>query len=142
MAVAIGSDHAGFALKTLLRRWLEGQDLTVMDVGTHSPDSVDYPDFAHRVGKAVATGEAQWGVLICGSGNGVCMTVNKHPGVRGALCWNKEITRLAKAHNNANVLCLPARFLHPADAVEMLYTYLRTDFEGGRHRRRIDKIDG
>ncbi len=142
MNVVIGADHAGFELKALLHRWLEGQGFAVQDVGTFSDESTDYPDYAHAVGRAVSAGKADWGVVICGSGNGVCMTVNKHPGVRAALCWNKEIARLAKAHNNANVMCLPARFIHPADAVEMLYTYLNTPFEGGRHQRRIEKIDG
>ncbi len=138
--VAIGSDHAGFSLKQLLKKWLEGQGFEVQDVGTHSAERADYPDFAHAVGEAVGDGAVEWGVVICGSGNGVCMTANKHRGVRAALAWNEEIARLAKAHNNANVICLPARFIHPVDAVTILYRYLHTEFEGGRHQRRVEKI--
>ncbi len=138
--VIVGSDHRGFKLKQMICQWLEGQGFEVTDVGTHSLKRVDYPDFAHLVGQAVSEGSADWGVVLCGSGNGVCMTVNKHAGVRAALVWTEAIAQLAKAHNDANVICLPACFIHPADAIAILYRYLNTEFEGGRHQRRIEKI--
>jgi ribose 5-phosphate isomerase B len=110
------------------------------DFGTHSSDSCDYPDFGHRLAEAVERGEFDYGIAICGSGNGINMTVNKHQGIRAALCWTPELAALARQHNNANVLSLPGRFVDNASALEMVKTFLSTDFEGGRHQRRIDKI--
>ena len=138
--VAIGSDHAGFLYKEILKKRLNDLKLTILDFGTDSVDSTDYPDFAHPVANAIETKEASLGVLICGSGNGVCMTANKHAGVRAALCWNKELAALARQHNNANVLCLPARFISEVDALAILESFLNASFEGGRHKRRVNKI--
>jgi ribose 5-phosphate isomerase B len=141
LPVAIGADHAGFEYKDKLKLWLqETEHRTVDDKGTHSADSVDYPDFAHPVASMVERGEAAFGVLVCGSGNGVCMTANKHAGVRAALCWNVELAQLARQHNNANVLCIPARFVGYGLAQEMLEAFVTTPFEGGRHERRVEKM--
>lgn len=138
--VFIGSDHAGFEYKEAIKQMLEQEGYTVEDVGTHSSESVDYPDYAHPVAQAIEEGKARWGILICGSGNGVCMTANKHANVRAALCWSEEIARLARQHNNANVICLPARFVSLDEAKAMVRVFLSTDFEGGRHERRVNKI--
>jgi ribose 5-phosphate isomerase B len=138
--VFIGSDHAGFEYKEGIKQMLLQEGYKVEDVGTHSADSVDYPDYAHPVAQAVDEGKAQWGILICGSGNGVCMTANKHVKVRAALCWNEETARLARQHNDANVICLPARFVSLEEAQAMVKIFLSTDFEGGRHERRVQKI--
>lgn len=141
MNIAIGNDHAGTALKNKLIRYLEGSGHTVADLGYGGDDSVDYPDFAHPVADSVAQGSADLGVLICGSGNGVNMAANKHQGVRSALAWNPEVARLARTHNNANVVALPARFISDEDAVAALEAFLSATFEGGRHQRRVEKIE-
>lgn len=138
--IAIGSDHAGFDLKELVRDWLKNKDLELKDFGTNSSDSVDYPDFAHAVSSNVENGDFDLGILVCGSGIGVDMAANKHQGIRSALCWNKDISKLAKSHNNANVICLPGRFISFEEAKEILNTFFNTEFEGGRHENRIKKI--
>jgi len=140
LKIAIGADHAGFELKTLVKEWLEPQVKVLKDLGTDSEESVDYPDFAHAVAGEVEKGNYDLGILICGTGIGVDMTANKHQGIRSALCWKKEISKLAKSHNNANVICLPGRFISFEEAKEILDTFFNTEFEGGRHLRRIDKI--
>jgi len=138
--VAIGSDHAGFDYKEDLISFLEGKGISYRDFGTHSKDSVDYPDFAHPVAKAVEIGEASFGILICGSANGVAITANKHQGVRAAVCWGEELAQLARSHNNANIICIPARFVREGDAEKMVGLFMRTEFEGGRHELRVEKI--
>lgn len=138
--VAIGSDHAGFAYKEELISFLEGKGIKYKDFGTHSPDSVDYPDYAHPVASAVENGEAAFGILLCGSANGVAITANKHQGVRAAICWGDELAKLARQHNDANILCIPARFVREGDAEKMVNTFLNTAFEGGRHANRVGKI--
>lgn len=140
MKVAIGADHAGYGLKSYLTKYLKEKGVDVNDFGTDSEDSVDYPDFAHPVAENVEKGESDLGVVICGSANGVCMTANKHKGVRCALAWTPEIASLAKQHNNANVLALPARFIDDAVAIEIVDAFLTAAFEGGRHQRRVEKI--
>lgn len=140
MKIAIGNDHHGVEYKSAIVELLKAKGISVTNYGTDHTDSVDYPDFVHPVATAVAEGEVDRGIVICGSGNGVAMTVNKHQKVRGALCWNKEITALAREHNNANVLSLPARFVALPQALEMVETFLNTAFEGGRHKRRVEKI--
>lgn len=140
LPVAIGADHAGYEYKEMLKSMLEANGWTVSDMGTHSLDSVDYPDFAHPVAADVEQGKAAFGVLICGSGEGVCITANKHAGVRAALCWNNEVAQLSRQHNNANVICLPARFVSQDHAKEMLQSFIDTAFEGGRHANRVNKI--
>jgi len=141
--ITIGADHAGFETKEKIREYLESTftDASIIDVGTFSTDSVDYPDYAHQAASKVSEGSAETGILICGSGNGVCITANKHKGVRAALCWTKEIAALARQHNNANVLCIPARFVSHETVIEMVNTFLITLFEGGRHAKRADKIE-
>jgi len=139
--IPIGSDHAGFELKERLKRELETLGQEAEDVGTTSPESTDYPEYAHIVADKVSRGEAQRGVLLCGTGLGMAFTANRHHGVRAAVAWNPEIARLARLHNDANVLVLPARFVTEVDAIEILKTWLDTPFEGGRHQRRIAKID-
>lgn len=140
MKIAIGNDHAGVETKNAIVAYLKGKGIEVENFGTDSNDSVDYPDFGHAVGTAVASGKATLGIVICGSGNGIAMTVNKHAGVRCAVCWTKEIAALARAHNDANVISIPARFTAVPQAVEMVATFLDTPFEGGRHQRRVEKI--
>ena len=140
MNIAIASDHAGYALKSRVVQWLTTQSVKFKDYGTHSEQSVDYPDFAHLVAGEVESGAFDLGILICGTGVGVDITANKHQGIRSALCWNKDIARLAKSHNNANVICLPGRFITFEEAEEILMTFFNTTFEGGRHQNRIDKI--
>ena len=140
MTIAIGSDHAGFSLKEEVKSRLTEKGYTVTDFGTHSADSVDYPDFAHPVAEAVEKNKAERGILICGSGNGVCITANKHAGVRAALCWNEELAALARQHNDANVLCIPSRFITSETAFAMVNTFISTSFEGGRHQKRVEKI--
>jgi ribose 5-phosphate isomerase B len=137
--IAIGSDHAGYLYKSHIINTL-GQIYTFTDLGTHHEQSVDYPDFAHPVASAVEDGSCRFGILVCGSGNGVAITANKHQGARAALCWNADIARLAREHNDANILCLPARFISPEEAVELVKTFLETPFEGGRHAKRVEKI--
>jgi len=138
--VAIGCDHAGFEYKTVLVDLLQHKGLQVKDFGTYSADSVDYPDFAHPVASAVESGEAGWGILICGSANGVAITANKHQGIRAAICWQSEIASLARQHNDANIICIPARFVSTPAAEEMVNVFLTTAFEGGRHQNRVQKI--
>ncbi len=139
MKVHIGCDHAGFELKERIKVELVSQGYEVSDHGTYSLESTDYPDYAHATAEAVQK-EVVPGILICGSANGVCMTANKHQGIRAALCWNKEVAALARLHNDANIICLPARFLTVADALEMVDVFLKTEFEGGRHQNRVSKI--
>lgn len=141
MQIAIGSDHAGFELKNDVIVYLLEKGYELQDMGPDSTDSVDYPDFAHKVANAVATQENTLGILICGSGNGVCITANKHQGVRAALCWEPELGSLARQHNNANVLCLPARFIPQEKAFAIVDAYLEASFEGGRHENRVNKIE-
>ncbi|MCX6167452.1 MAG: ribose 5-phosphate isomerase B [Sphingobacteriales bacterium] len=138
MRIALGADHAGFAYKQILLAHLSQNELK--DFGTYSTDSVDYPDFAHPVALAVESGEYDLGILICGSANGVAMAANKHQGVRAAICWTVELAVLARTHNNANVLCLPARFISETDAQAITDAFLQTEFEGGRHANRVHKI--
>lgn len=138
--IAVGSDHAGFEYKSMIIEMLQGHGLQVKDCGTTSKDSVDYPDFAHPVATAVENGDAACGILICGSGNGVAITANKHQNVRAGLCWNNEVAHLIRQHNNANVICVPARFVSPPTAEEMVNIFLSTPFEGGRHQTRVGKI--
>lgn len=140
LPLALGCDHAGFELKEAVKKLLQENGWTVEDKGTYSADSTDYPDYAHPVADMVSTGAASVGVLICGSGNGVCMTANKHKDVRAALCWNEEIAALARQHNNANIICIPARFVSQEQAFSMLDTFLSIAFEGGRHERRVAKM--
>lgn len=140
LPIVIGCDHAGFEYKEALKKWLNNAGWTVEDKGTHSIESVDYPDFAHPVAEMVLSGSAATGILICGSGNGVCMTANKHKGIRAALCWNEELASLARQHNNANILCIPSRFVSEDVATKMTEVFLSTAFEGGRHQNRVGKI--
>lgn len=140
MKIVIGSDHAGFDLKNVVIKDLQSKGYTVIDKGTTSDESTDYPIFGHAVAKAIEEGEVEFGILICGSANGVAMTANKHVGVRCAVCWNKEISELARAHNNANILALPARFVSEKEALEIVDAFFSTEFEGGRHHRRVNMI--
>jgi len=138
--IAIVSDHAGYYLKEKLLKYLIKEKYDVRDLGCNSPDIVDYPDFGHPLANAVSAGDYELGISICGTGNGISMVVNKHPGIRGALCWNEEISRLARAHNDANICSLPGRFISESEAYLIVRTFLTTSFEGGRHKGRIDKI--
>lgn len=138
--IAIGCDHAGFDLKQRLKNILQSNGHEVKDFGTHSAESTDYPDFAHPVATAVEKSEYDLGILICGSANGVAMTANKHQGIRAAICWNEELASLARQHNDANILCLPARFIEESMADKIVDRFLNSSFEGGRHGRRVDKI--
>ncbi|WP_420186775.1 ribose 5-phosphate isomerase B [Bacteroides pyogenes] len=138
--IGLAADHAGFELKEYVKRWLAAKGLNCKDFGTDSDASVDYPDYAHPLASAVEAGECYPGIAICGSGNGISMTLNKHQGIRAALCWNEEIARLARLHNDANVLVMPGRFLDTAEADKILTAFFAADFEGGRHQRRVDKI--
>jgi ribose 5-phosphate isomerase B len=138
--IAIGSDHAGYEYKAELVRFLEEKGFQVKDMGVYNSSSADYHDFAHPVAYAVEKREVSSGILVCGSGNGVAITANKHQGIRAALCWQPELAKLARQHNNANVICLPSRFVKIEDAKEMVEVFLNTSFEGGRHQNRIDKI--
>ena len=140
LKISIGGDHAGYDYKDQLAAHLRSAGYEVTDFGTNSPDSVDYPDFAHPVASSVERGEADRGVLICGSGQGVAITANKHQGIRAALCWEEELAALSRQHNNANVICLPARFISLDLAKKMGDVFLSTEFEGGRHERRVGKI--
>ncbi len=141
MKIAIGSDHAGFELKEFLKNYLLSKNYEVLDKGTNSSESVDYPDFGHAVACAVKNNEVDFGIVICGSGNGINMSVNKHKGIRGALCWTPDIARLAKQHNNANIVALPGRFIDKETAIQIVDAYLSAEFESGRHQKRIDKIE-
>ncbi len=138
--IAIGSDHAGYEYKEDLISFLEGKGFLFTDYGTDSKDSVDYPDFAHPVAVAVEKGDAAFGILICGSANGVAITANKHSDIRAAVCWGEELAQLAREHNNANIICIPAKFVREGDAEKMVGIFLTTHFEGGRHLRRVEKI--
>lgn len=138
--IPIGCDHAGFELKEYLKEYLTEKGYEVKDYGTYSADSTDYPDYAHAVSDFVENNEDILGILICGSGNGISMTANKHQGVRCALCWETEIAELARLHNNANIIALPARFISKEAAIEMVDTFFSTEFEGGRHANRVNKI--
>jgi ribose 5-phosphate isomerase B len=138
--ISIGSDHAGFDTKTQIVTFLQSKGYPVIDHGTFSADSVDYPDFVHPVANDIESGEAVFGIVLCGSGNGTAMTANKHQGIRAALCWTEELAALARQHNNANVLSIPARFVSVELAIKMTEIFLHTDFEGGRHVRRVHKI--
>lgn len=138
LKIAIGADHAGFEYKEAIAKWLNDEHLK--DFGTYSPDSADYPDFAHPVALAVENGECDYGVLVCGSANGVAITANKHQGIRAAICWNEELAALARKHNNANIVCIPARFISIELAEKIVQTFLNTAFEGGRHANRVNKI--
>lgn len=140
MKIAIGSDHAGYEYKTRIIQYLTDQGIEIKDFGTLSTESVDFPDFAHPTAAAVENAEVDFGILICGSGQGVNMTANKHQGVRSALCWNTDIARLTRQHNNANIIALPARFVAYEYAIEMIEVFLKTPFEGGRHEKRVEKI--
>lgn len=138
--IGIASDHAGYEMKEFLVGWLDSQGYEVLDFGTHSPESVDYADFAHPLAEAVEQGEPDCGVALCGSGEGMTMTLNKHQGIRAGLAWESEIASLIRRHNNANIIVLPARFITNDDAAAMLEAYFTAEFEGGRHERRIEKM--
>ncbi|WP_339660857.1 ribose 5-phosphate isomerase B [Croceibacter atlanticus] len=140
MKIAIGNDHAGTFYKNTIVEYLKSENIEVINYGTNSEDSVDYPDFVHPVAADVESNSVNLGIIICGSGNGASMTANKHQGVRSALCWTKEITKLAREHNDANILSIPARFTSIQQALEMVKVFLNTEFEGGRHQTRVDKI--
>ena len=140
MKIAIGNDHAGTDYKLAIIGLLRSKGIDAINHGTDNMESVDYPDFIHPVAKDVVNGEADYGIIICGSGNGAAMTANKHQDIRAALCWNKELVQLAREHNNANVLSLPARFISLSQALDMVSVFLDTAFEGGRHERRVIKI--
>ena len=140
MVIAIGNDHAGTAYKLEIRKQLENKGIKVLNFGTNTNDSMDYPDTIHPVANAVESGEATLGIIICGSGNGAQMTANKHQGIRAALCWNNELVELARLHNNANILSIPARFVSLQQALGFVELFLSTEFEGGRHQTRVEKI--
>lgn len=139
--IAIGGDHAGYELKKVIVDLLEKRDYKVKDYGPHSGDSVDYPDFVHPVATGVHSGQYDFGVVICGSGNGVCMTANKHADIRAALCWQAELASLARQHNNANMLCLPARYISEEEGIAITNAFFDATFEGGRHQNRVNKIN-
>ena len=138
--IAIGCDHAGFEYKTALVKWLTDKGFRVKDFGTNSPESVDYPDFAHPTASSVETGEASFGILLCGSANGVAITANKHQHVRAGICWENDVARLTRMHNDSNIICIPARFVALALAQQMIEFFMSTPFEGGRHANRVNKI--
>ena len=138
--IAFASDHAGYALKKVVENYVVENGYEFVDFGTHSEDSCDYPDFAHLAADAVEKGECDFGIAMCGSGNGIAMTLNKHQGIRAALCWTPELARLARQHNDANILVLPARFINPVEALAIVDAFFETPFEGGRHIPRINKI--
>ena len=140
MKIAIGADHAGFSLKEKLKKYLQEQGHEVKDFGPSSEQSVDYPDYAHPVANAVEKKEVVFGILMCGSANGITMAANKHQGIRAAICWKEEIAKLARQHNDANIISLPARFIEEAEAKKCLDAFLSTPFEGGRHQGRVNKI--
>ncbi|MEX2656030.1 MAG: ribose 5-phosphate isomerase B [Balneolales bacterium] len=140
MTIPIASDHAGFDAKEIVKQILEERDITPIDFGTFSRESVDYPDYADPVAQSVDSGEHNRGILICGSGQGMCMTANKYPNIRAALVWNEEMAKLTREHNNANILCLPGRFLEEGELRTIVNSWLDTGFEGGRHEKRVNKI--
>ncbi len=139
MNIAIGCDHAGYELKDVIKNYFEEKGFSFDDKGTNGPESVDYPDFAHAVAGAVENG-ADWGILICGSAQGVAMTANKHQKIRAAVVWNEEIAKLSRQHNNANIICLPARFISENEAIQFVEAFANTEFEGGRHEGRVQKM--
>ena len=139
--IALGCDHAGFDYKDAVIELLRNHGYTVADKGTNGTESVDYPDFVHPVAADISAQKAQLGIVMCGSGNGVAMTVNKYANIRAALCWNKELAALCRQHNDANILAIPVRFINKQTALEMVETFISTDFEGGRHQRRVQKIN-
>jgi len=138
--IIVASDHAGFRLKEKIVKWLISNRYNVKDLGCYTEESVDYPDYAHPLAAAIDAGEYKCGITICGTGNGINMAANKHNGIRSAVCWSEEISRLARAHNDANICALPGRFISESEAILIVRTFLNTSFEGGRHKRRIDKI--
>lgn len=140
LPIAIGADHAGYEYKEMLLAYLQEKGYTVKNFGTNSPDSADYPDFAHPTSLSVESGESGCGVLVCGSANGVAITANKHQGIRAAIAWQDELASLARKHNNANIICIPARFISTDLAKQIVDTFLHTEFEGGRHEKRVNKI--
>ncbi len=140
LPIALGCDHAGFDYKEDIISFLEAKGVKFKDYGCWSKDSVDYPDFAHPVASAVENGDAAFGILFCGSANGVAITANKHQGVRAAICWGEELAELSRKHNDANIICIPARFVREGDAEKMVDLFMTTAFEGGRHKNRVDKI--
>lgn len=140
MKISIGNDHAGPEYKKAIVAFLEEKGYEVINHGTDTPNSVDYPDFGHPVAEDVESGNVNFGIIICGSGNGIAMSANKHQGIRAAVCWTKEISALSRQHNNANIISIPARFTSIHQAVEMVETFLTTEFEGGRHALRVNKI--
>lgn len=138
--IAIGADHAGYELKELIKSNFKSDSIDFADFGTHSSDSMDYPDIAHPVAEKVESDLSTFGILICGSANGVAMSANKHAKIRAAICWNSELAELARQHNDANILCLPARFISTEEAYKIVEAFLNAKFEGGRHQRRVDKV--
>ena len=142
MKIAIGNDHAGVEVKRKIENYLSQKGYTVINKGYDGKESVDYPDYIHPVSLEVKEKKAQIGIIICGSGNGAAMTANKHKGVRAAICWSEEIAELARQHNDANIISIPSRFLSEEETISIVEAFIKTDFEGGRHKRRIDKIDG
>ena len=140
MTIIIGNDHAGVDLKNHIVKYLNSRGFTIIDKGTNTDKSVDYPDFIHPVSKEIEEEKSNIGIIICGSGNGAAMTANKRKTIRAALCWNNEITKLARQHNDANILSIPSRFISKEEAIKIVETFINTDFEGGRHQRRIGKI--
>jgi ribose 5-phosphate isomerase B len=138
--IAIAADHAGHFLKEKIKKFLISEKYEIKDFGSFNEESVDYPDYAHSLAVSVATGESDLGISICATGNGINMTINKHQGIRGALCWNEEISKLARAHNDANICAIPGRFISESEALLIVKTFLTTGFDGGRHKKRIDKI--
>ena len=138
--IALGADHAGVDFKNQVKTWLTEKGFTIKDFGTYNTDSVDYPDFAHPTATSVETGEACFGILFCGSANGVAMTANKHAGIRAGLCWETEIAELTRLHNDANMICIPARYVSIELAKEMITKFMETAYEGGRHQNRVNKI--
>ena len=140
MTIALASDHAGFNLKQAIQLFLEDNGAKVKDFGCYNDESCDYPDYAHPMAAAVEKGEYEFGIAICSTGNGICMTCNKHQGIRAALCWDPKLAAFARQHNNANVLCLPANYIRVDQALDIVRVFFQTDFEGGRHERRVNKI--
>ncbi|MDR2234277.1 MAG: ribose 5-phosphate isomerase B [Tannerella sp.] len=138
--IGLASDHAGFELKEIIKHYIEQQGYTIHDFGTYTSEACDYPDFAHPLANAVESGEMDAGIALCGSGNGIGITLNKHQGIRAAICWNVDIVRVTRGHNNANILVLPARYITRDEALAMVDAFLDTPFDGGRHIRRIEKI--
>lgn len=141
MKIVIGSDHAGFEMKQILIEYLKSKNVSVNDKGTYSAERADYPDYGHAVANAIINKEADFGIVLCGSGIGISIAANRHKGIRAALCWNSEIAALARQHNDANVLALPARFISKEEAFKCIDVFLSEKFEGGRHRERVEKID-